>query len=240
VIGSCLLFLFGFSLVFVAMGAAAGEAGRWIHSYRFLFARISGGLIILLGLFVMGLVKVKPLYGERRFRFRRFGWLTAPLAGMAFAFGWTPCVGPFLGAILALAAASGTSNHGAFYLAAYSAGLGLPFLLSALLLTSLMGTFGWVKRHFNIVAMISGGLLAAMGIFFLAGGLGRLTDFLYLRLGMGDVSLRAMQGAPLGLLTSFAAGLLSFLSPCVLPLVPGYLSFISGVAVEDLLKSEAV
>ncbi|NIM04991.1 MAG: cytochrome c biogenesis protein CcdA [Armatimonadetes bacterium] len=235
VVIACLLFSLGFSMVFVLMGAAAGEIGKWLISYRQVLVRVSGAVIILLGLFVLGLVKFKTLYAERRFHMRRSGLFAAPLAGMAFAFGWTPCVGPFLGSVLTLAATAGTSTKGILYLAVYSAGLALPFMLSALLLTSLLGAFGWIKRHFSIITIISGGLLVAMGLLLLTVGLGPLSNLVYSDL---EVSEGVLQGASVGILTSFVAGLLSFLSPCVLPLVPGYLSFISGVALEDLMKSE--
>jgi len=238
VVAACLLFSVGFSLVFVLMGAGAGTAGKWLISYRPILGRVSGGIILLLGLFILGLVKLKPLYAERRFRPPRLGAFTAPLAGMAFAFGWTPCVGPFLGSLLALAAASGTASRGAFYLAVYSAGLALPFLLSALLLTSLLGAFGWLKRHFPIINAIAGALLVAVGALLLVGKFDLLTNALYYGLKVPDPSLKAFRGASVGVMTSFAAGVFSFLSPCVLPLVPGYLSFISGVAVEDLIGSE--
>ena len=234
---AALLFSLGFSLVFVAMGATAGALGKYMLAYRDMMGRASGALVILLGLFVLGLVRWNKLYSEHRFHARKYKHFTAPLAGMAFAFGWTPCVGPFLGPLLAMAAVSGTYRTGAFYLAIYSMGLALPFLVSALLMSSLLGTFGWLKRNFKIINTFAGGMLVVMGILLLTGKFGIMMSAFY-SLSVADVSTTALQGAQIGIITSFVAGLLSFLSPCVLPLVPGYLSFISGVAIEDLMKSE--
>jgi cytochrome c-type biogenesis protein len=240
IVMACLLFSLGFSLVFVSLGAAAGTVGEWLKIHRQLFNLISGIVIIVLGLFILGLVKFRILYNERRFHFRRFGLLTAPLAGMAFAFGWTPCVGPFLYTLLTLAADSGNSAHGAFYLAIYSAGLALPFLVSALLLTSLLGTLNWLKRRMGIINAIAGLLLIATGLLLVLGRFtevsaisSKLTDHLFSLLRIKDPTLLDFGNVP-GVVTSFAAGLLSFLSPCVLPLVPGYLSLISGLSLEEI------
>ena len=219
------------------MGAAAGKIGQWFLEYRQLLSRISGLLVIFLGLFLLGIVKFKSLYTTRRFGFRRLGPFTAPVTGMAFAFGWTPCIGPFLGSILTLAAAGGSSAQGIFYLSLYSLGLAIPFLLSALLLASLLGAFNWVKRHFTVINIVSGSLLILMGIVLLTGRLSEISYTLTGSLESLDTST-IFGGASVGAVTSFVAGLLSFLSPCVLPLVPGYLSFISGIAVEDLMRQE--
>lgn len=233
---ACLLFSLGFTLVFVAMGASAGFMGKWLAAYRHVLTRVSGAVILLLGLFVLGLVKFKPLYAERRFHVHRLGPFTPPLAGMAFAFGWTPCVGPFLGSLLALSAASGTYTQGIFYLAIYSAGLALPFLISALLFTSLLGAFSWIKRRLTLINVFAGLFLVGMGLALLTGRFNALADSLYYQVKLPDLSADAFSGKSVGIITSFVAGLLSFLSPCVLPLVPGYLSFISGVTIDEFTK----
>ena len=173
---------------------------------------------------------------RRRFQVHRLGPFTPPLAGMAFAFGWTPCVGPFLGSLLALSAASGTYTQGMFYLAIYSAGLALPFLISALLFTSLLGAFSWIKRRLTLINVFAGLFLVGMGIALLTGRFNALADSLYYQVKLPDLSADAFSGKSVGIITSFVAGLLSFLSPCVLPLVPGYLSFISGVTIDEFTK----
>lgn len=234
VLGPSLLFSLGFSLVFVSLGAGAGSIGHWLSQYRGILLRLSGLIIILLGIFVLGLIRWSALYRERRFHFPRLGIFTAPLAGMAFAFGWTPCVGPFLGSILSLAAVSGKAGVGAFYLAVYSAGLAIPFLISALLLSSLLGAFGWIKRHFNIINSIAGILLILMGGLVFFGKFEKYSALLFQALP--NTGLTALSSSPIGIVTAFAAGLLSFLSPCVLPLIPGYLSLISGLTYEELTK----
>jgi cytochrome c-type biogenesis protein len=234
VLGPSLLFSLGFSLVFIALGAGAGTVGRWLSQYREVILRLSGLLIVFLGIFVLGLLKWQALYRERRFHFPRLGIFTAPIAGMAFAFGWTPCVGPFLGSILSLAAVSGKAGVGAFYLAIYSAGLAIPFLLSALLLSSLLGAFGWIKRHFTIINTIAGVLLILMGVLVFFGKFEKYSALLFQALP--NTGLTAFSSSPIGIVTAFAAGVLSFLSPCVLPLVPGYLSLISGLTYEELTK----
>jgi cytochrome c-type biogenesis protein len=234
ILGPSLLFVMGFSLVFVLLGAGAGRLGQGLIHYRAALLRVAGLVIVLLGLFLLGLIRWRPLYRERRLPFPRLGRFTAPLAGMAFALGWTPCVGPFLGSIFSLAAASGKAGVGAFYLAVYSAGLALPFLIFALLLSTLLGTFRWLKRHFTLINTIAGILLIAMGGLVFFGKFEKYGALLFS--AAPNTGLTALSGSPIGLATAFAAGLLSFLSPCVLPLVPGYLCLISGLSYEELTK----
>ncbi len=233
-----LLFSLGFTVVFILLGAAAGLMGRWLDSHHALLGRVAGGVIILLGLFVTGALRLRPLYREFHFHPRRLGVFTAPLAGMAFAIGWCPCTGPFLWSILGLAGATGLAGIGAFYLAVYSAGLAIPLLLSALLLTSLLGTFARIKRHYALINLVGGILLIGMGVLLFAGRLDLIELAVCSGLHVCNANTGSFRGVRVGALTSFAAGLFSFLSPCVLPLIPGYLSFVSGVAVEDLLHSE--
>ena len=125
--------------------------------------------MILMGLFIIGLIRLPVLYQETRFHVagRSFGrWGTLPL-GMAFAFGWTPCVGPILASILFYAGAAKTAGQGALLLLAYSLGLGVPFLLTGLGFSRAMGALGWVKRHYQAINIMSGSLLMGVGILFL-------------------------------------------------------------------------
>ncbi len=161
-----IFFVIGFSLVFIALGASASFIGTWLLKNQMLFNKIAGVVIFLFGLHVSGLLKIKALNYEKRFQARdkKFGIIGSIFIGMAFAFGWTPCIGPILGSILTLAAVQDTIWRGIMLLVLYSAGLGIPFILTALLFNYLVGVFGFIKRHFRSVEIISGGLLMLIGI----------------------------------------------------------------------------
>ncbi len=166
---SCLLFVLGFSLVFVLLGASASLLGGLMEEYRRPLNRVAGGVMILMGLFVMGIFRLPILYQEKRFHpaggsVSQGGTI---LLGMAFGFGWTPCVGPVLASILFYASAAGTAGQGALLLLAYSLGLGVPFVLTGLAFSRAMGALGWVKRHHRAINAVSGGLLVAVGVLFL-------------------------------------------------------------------------
>ncbi|MEE8576892.1 MAG: cytochrome c biogenesis protein CcdA [candidate division Zixibacteria bacterium] len=159
-------FVIGFSLVFVALGAGATKIGGLLQSNMNIFNKIAGVVVFAFGLHVAGVFKIKALNYEKRFhaREKRMGILGSMTIGIAFAFGWTPCIGPILGTILTLAAQQGSVNHGIVLLLFYSAGLGIPFILTALLFNYLIGAFGFIKRHFRAVEIISGSLLMVVGI----------------------------------------------------------------------------
>ncbi len=160
-------FVIGFSLVFVTLGAAASGVGGWLRQNLILFNKIAGVLVFLFGLHVTGLIRIKALNYEKRFNLgsaKKKGIIGSVLVGIAFAFGWTPCIGPILGGILTLAAQQESSQQGVILLVFYSAGLGIPFILTALLFNYLIGAFSFVKRHFRAVEIISGGLLMLVGI----------------------------------------------------------------------------
>jgi cytochrome c-type biogenesis protein len=161
-----IFFVIGFSLVFIAMGASASFVGGWLFDNKEIFSKVGGVLIFLFGLHVAGVFKLKALNYEKRFHAteKRFGILGSVVIGMAFAFGWTPCIGPILGSILTMAANQDTVGEGIILLAFYSAGLGIPFILTALLFNWLIGVFGFIKRHFRAVEIISGALLMVIGI----------------------------------------------------------------------------
>lgn len=169
---SSLIFVLGFSIVFVLLGTSASVVGSLLIRLRPFFNHIAGVLIILMGLLVLGAVKLPLLQRERRFHLAhswgKFGTL---LLGMAFAFGWTPCVGPILSAILVFAASVGSASKGAALLFSYSLGLGVPFILSAVALERLVSTFGWIKQHYRTINAISGSLLVVMGILLFTGQL---------------------------------------------------------------------
>ncbi len=173
-------FVFGFSLVFISLGASASFIGTWLFQNLEIFNKVAGVLIFLFGLHVSGLIRIKALNYEKRFHSsdKKFGVVGSGLIGMAFAFGWTPCIGPILGSILTMAAAQETVTQGIILLVFYSAGLGLPFILTALLFNFLIGFFGIIKRNFRAVEIISGGLLMAVGILVFFNLLQRIATFL--------------------------------------------------------------
>lgn len=165
VLGATALFVLGFSLIFTGMGASASALGGFIVDNRLWLGRVGGLVVVLLGLTVLGVVKMPGLYRERRLHLTRRpgGWLGAVPVGMAFAFAWTPCVGPVLAAILTLAATHQGAANGALLLFAYSLGLGLPFLVAAALMTTAVDATGWIRRHGRAIEVASGAFLVVMG-----------------------------------------------------------------------------
>jgi cytochrome c-type biogenesis protein len=174
IMGTALLFVIGFSTVFVLLGASASVLGQFLTQYRDLIEKIAGVVVVLFGVFMLGVIKLPGLYGEARMdlaRSRRFGRGAAFVMGMAFAAGWTPCVGPILGVILTLAASTGSVTHGALLLLAYSLGLGVPFLLVALLFGSARPLLAWLNRHSIVINRVAGATLIVIGVLIFSGRL---------------------------------------------------------------------
>ena len=167
---STLVFVLGFSAVFIMLGAGAGVIGKLLFMYRVWFNRVAGSMIIILGLHMTGLFRIGFLEYEKRIHVREnpLGVLGIFLIGAAFAFGWTPCIGPILAAILALAAQQGTAASGMFMLAVYSAGLGLPFILTGLAINKFFGVYRRMRRYLGIIEKVAGVFLIVVGglIFF--------------------------------------------------------------------------
>lgn len=163
---SAAIFVAGFALVFTLLGAASSAAASLIAANRQLLDRLAGIVIVLLGLFLLGLVPLPGLLRERRplLEHVRPGPEGALLLGVAYAFGWTPCIGPILGAILALAAAEGTAREGALLLLLYSLGLGVPFLLAALFIDRFRAVSAWIRRRSALIDTAGAILLVAMGV----------------------------------------------------------------------------
>jgi cytochrome c-type biogenesis protein len=159
------VFILGFSLIFTALGASASFFGAFVLGNRQLLSRLGGAIIILLGLILLGVIKVPGLARERRVQVARRpgGVLGALPIGMAFGFAWTPCVGPVLGAILTLAATTQRAADGAILLFAYSLGLGLPFLTAAVLLTTSFEALRSLSRYARVIEAVSGVFLVVMG-----------------------------------------------------------------------------
>ncbi len=163
-----LVFVLGFTAVFVPLGATASVLGRLLRSYQDEFRIASGIFIILLGLVFMNVIKLRFLQQEARFHPKPGAGLGgAASLGGAFAFGWSPCIGPILGSVLTLAAGRGGSvSEGAMLLAAYSLGLGVPFVLAGLGVTRLTGAVAWLRKHTRTVSLASGTLLMIVGVLF--------------------------------------------------------------------------
>lgn len=182
-----LVFIAGFSLVFISLGALAGIASASFQSGLReglgIIQKIGGVLIFLFGVHLSGLFHFGLLLGEKRFHLRNkpAGFVGTLLVGVAFAAGWTPCIGPILGAILALAASSaGGAGKGILLLSVYSLGLGVPFLLSGLLFHSFLGFFDRFKKHIRMVEIVTGILLMVAGLLLFFDQIGVITRYLYM------------------------------------------------------------
>jgi cytochrome c-type biogenesis protein len=160
------LFVAGFAAVFTSYGAAFGAVGSLLLEHQQTLIRILGVITILLGLMFTGLLWRIPLAGRSfRLDYRpRAGLIGAPLVGVMFGLGWTPCIGPTLGVILTLATSSGSAGRGAVLTFAYSVGLGIPFLIAAFSVSAVMRHFGWARRHARSVMMVGGILLILLGV----------------------------------------------------------------------------
>ena len=169
VLRATLLFVAGFTVVFVALGATASAVGQTLQDHQRGLNQAAGVVVIVMGVVLAGVVTPTALMRERRFHVSpsALGVYAPPVMGMAFAFGWTPCIGLVLGPILTLAASEGTVGRGVLLLIAYSFGLGVPFVASGLALARLTGAFSWVKRHFRVINAVAGALLVAFGLLLL-------------------------------------------------------------------------
>jgi len=167
---AALLFVAGFSTVFIALGASASAIGGLLRAYSHALSIVAGVVIIIMGLHFLGLAPIALLRREKRLDIAKpVGLWGAYVMGLAFAFGWTPCIGPILAAILAIAASEATVAKGAGLLAVYSAGLGIPFLLAALTIEPFAAFLARFRRHLATVEKAMGGLLVLTGIAFLSG-----------------------------------------------------------------------
>ena len=175
-----LLFVTGFSLIFVLMGASATYAGQLLRSYQDLIARVGGAVIIFFGLYLLGAIPIAALSSEKRFHFhsKPVGYLGSVAVGIAFGAGWVPCIGPILGAILTLAATRGNVAEGMLLLSVYSAGLAIPFMASALALTAFLSWFQRFRRYLRYVEWLAGALLLAVGLMLVTGRFGLLVGWL--------------------------------------------------------------
>ena len=172
-------FVTGFTIVFVVLGALAGTVGSFLREYQTTVNIISGLIVIIFGLNFLGVFKLNIFKGNQRsVKTDNMGFFSAMLFGIIFSVGWTPCVGAFLGSALMLASQQGHIAEGMLMLLSYSLGLGIPFILSAVLIDYLKSAFNWIKRNYKIINLISGSLLVIIGIMMATGTLGQLLNLL--------------------------------------------------------------
>ncbi len=178
-----LLFVLGFTLIFLALGATATVLGRLLFSQRVWITRAGGLLLVVFGLYMAGVLRIGALDRERRVHLadKPLGYLGTVLVGVAFGAGWTPCLGPVLGGILAYTSSVADLQRGLLLLTAYSLGLGIPFIVSAMMVDRFLGWFQRVRRHLGTVNRVAGALLVLVGLLMLTGAFttmsGWLVDF---------------------------------------------------------------
>ena len=178
---NAVLFIAGFSTVFIAFGASASLIGQVLYEYQDVIRKIGGILIIIFGLYLLGILKLNIFMTERRlvhFESRPVGYLGSFLIGTAFAAGWTPCVGPVLGTILAYASTTESMSSGVMLLSAYSFGLGLPFFLTAFGMDTFLSYFKSLRTYLGGVSFVSGGLLVLVGLMIFTDSVTLFTSFL--------------------------------------------------------------
>lgn len=225
-----LLFVLGFSLVFVvAWGGAATVFGQVFVTYKTALAQIGGVVVIVFGVANLGILKIRWLNYDTRYQWNpqgHVGLIPSALMGVFFAAGWTPCIGTTLGAILTLGFSQATSSQAMLLSSGYALGLGVPFLLIGLGIGRAAQVVRRFRRHIRKVQIASGLFLIGIGLMILTNQMALISIWaqrsgLYLDLPLGGAS------APTYFI-AFLAGLISFLSPCVLPLVPAYVGYLSG------------
>jgi len=229
-----LIFVASFSLVFiVGWGGATTALGQLFGSYKFVIARIGGVLVILFGLATLDIIRIPWFYYDTRPQFngRTGTYASSALLGLFFAAGWTPCIGATLGAILTLGVSQNASGQAMWLASGYSLGLGIPFLLLAL---GLERATGWMRKlsRFRRAFQIAGGvLIISIGVLLVTNWMSLIAIWAFKNKLFIDV-FSIGSGVP-SYLTAILAGALSFFSPCVMPLVPAYLGYLSGHALRQ-------
>ncbi len=225
------MFVLGLSTVFVALGFSAGLVSDLLFEFGDALRVTAGVVLIFFGLLMLGLVPLPFLQRDLRARFssKPAGYAGSLLVGVAFGAGWTPCVGPILGGILLVAGTSGSALQGGLLLGAYSLGFAAPFLLAAQLLPGVRR----LNRYTGFIEKVGGVLLVAVGVLLLTNSVAALSPYLA---SLGSLEGSLAGGRP-GFGLAFVAGLLSFLSPCVLPILPSFLAYLTGVGAGTLLPA---
>ncbi len=228
-----LLFVLGFSIVFIiGWGGAVTAAGQLFGTYKYVLGRVGGVVVILFGLATLGVIRIPWFYADTRLQYQgRAGtFVNSGLMGLLFAAGWSPCIGATLGAILTLGMSQSTVGQAMWLASGYSLGLGIPFLILALGLERATGIIRRLRRYQRMFQITSGLFIIAIGILLAGNLMTRIAIWAFQHNFYFDAGLR-YAAAPT-YMTAIVAGLLSFLSPCVLPLVPAYLGYLSGHAMR--------
>jgi len=228
-----LAFVTGFSLIFiVGWGGTVTLAGQFFGQYKDVIARIGGIIVILFGLATLDIVRIPWFYADTRGHYpgRPGAFVSSGLMGIFFAAGWSPCIGATLGAILTLGLSQDTSGQAMWLASGYSIGLGIPFLLLALGLERASSWINRMKRYQRGFKVVSGVFILIIGVMLLTNTMSRIAIWAFQH-GYYVESFANYAAAPT-YLTAILAGLLSFLSPCVLPLVPAYVGYLSGQVVK--------
>ena len=228
VFAHALLFVLGFSLIFVVgWGGAVTVLGQLFGEYKFLLGRVGGVIVILFGLATLDIIRIPWFYADTRTQYagRRGTYGGSALMGIFFAAGWSPCIGATLGAILTLGMSQQTVGQAMWLTSGYSLGLGIPFLILALGLERATGWVRRMRRYQRAFQIVSGVFILIIGFMLLTNTMTRISIWA-LQNGL-YIDFSTYTAAPT-YFTAILAGLLSFLSPCVLPLVPAYLGYLSG------------
>ncbi len=234
-----LLFVLGFSLVFtVGWGGAVTVFGQLFGQYKFALGRIGGVIVILFGLATLDIIRIPWFYADTRAQYtgQRGTFAGSVLMGIFFAAGWSPCIGATLGAILTMGFSQETVGQAMWLASGYSLGLGIPFLILALGLERATGWIKRMRRYQRVFQVISGIFIIVIGLLLLTNAMSRIAIWAFQNNFYFDAAL-AYSAAPT-YLTAMVAGLLSFLSPCVLPLVPAYLGYLSGHTFRVTAKAD--
>ncbi len=171
-------FILGFTVLFVLMGALAGSFGRLLNEYKVVVNIVTGLIVVVFGLNFLGVLKFNIFKGTKGAKTENLGFFSSLLFGMIFSIGWTPCVGAFLGSALMLAASQGSTTQGIIMLLLYSLGLGIPFLISSILIDNLKGAFDFIKKHYKVINTVSGTLLIVVGVLMATGLFGKFLAIL--------------------------------------------------------------
>ena len=229
-----LIFVASFSLVFiVGWGGATTALGQLFGSYKSIIARIGGVLVILLGLAILDIIRIPWFYYDTRPQFngRTGTYASSALMGLFFAAGWTPCIGATLGAILTLGVSQGAAGQAMWLASGYSLGLGIPFLLLALGLERATGWLRKLSRFQRAFQIASGIMIISIGVLLVTNWMSLIAIWAFRNKLFIDVFSIGI-GIP-SYLTAILAGALSFFSPCVVPLVPAYLGYLSGHVIKQ-------
>lgn len=225
-----LAFVCGLSAVFVALGFSAGFVSSALFAFGAPLRVIAGSVLIFMGLATLRLLPLPLLQREARLHLARkpSGYLGSALVGVAFAAGWTPCIGPILASILALAGTGGSAFYGGALLGVYSLGFAVPFLLAAQTLPA------WRKlgRFTGLLEKVGGVFLIVVGLVLVSNWITTLSPYLA---SLGSLETALLSGTEPSFALAFVAGALSFLSPCVLPILPSFLAYLTGLNAEQLM-----